>query len=970
MSSKSTPHNELKRLSVTVFSTSLLLCSAAQADTVTWDSGGADNNWSTAANWDTDTVPVDGDDLVFTGAGEIINPDTDSAGFNNINNLSFDAGAGAFELSGSNGLGLDSGVNNQSGQRQTLNLYQIAFFQSLTWDAGTGGLDIGTTLAYVGFSASELTFTGAGDTRVTGQISDAIANNKLGLIKNGSGTLTLTANNDYRGDTTINDGTLLVNGSIANSATTVNSGATLGGSGTLGSVTLMSGATLAPGNSIDSINTADLLANSGSTLLFEVDSSGVSDTINVNGNMTLDDVTLDVVALGDLDDLPIQTQHILISNDGGDGNAGSFTPGTGSLGSDGELFSVVSLDAGDGNDVVADSFRTQVTLGDGETNNETVTFPDSFPGFTFDVQGSDSAIFSGSLAESATAVDVTKSGSGTLTLTGNNSYTGTTTVNSGLLAVNGTLVGATTVNTGGSLGGSGTLGDITLNGGTLAPGNSIGTMTVSGNVDFSSGVYEVEVADAGNSDRIVASGNADLSGARVSVLPEAGSYADSTDYTILQAGSISNSFTGVSVDNVNFAFLDASLSYSATDVTLSLVRNANDFTAVAGTPNQLAVGQTLQTLSDGGASNGMQDLLGEITVLSRAAARDAFDQLSGVGLGNSLLLSRQSQQRFGRLLSSRSVQRSQHPATRVAGLDAGSSLQLASLDTPIAALNAVDTQAQQGSQYWFTPVYGEGDVDGDGNASGMDYHYAGLSLGLDQQLNADWLLGAALSYTQSDARFAAGSTDMDGVEAALYSRWDKDAYYMQGYSGLGWYGSDSERRINVGGRQTAESDYDTTAFFAGIEGGHSFLLKHKIMLTPYIGLDYAYSDRESFSESGAGAANLDVSSESLESIQSRAGLRFEQFLSSAENRSLVWHLNAAWLHEFGDDKARTQAGFVNNRVASFEVDGADLDRDRLLLGTGVAMALGERASLSVAYEGEFSGTEQDQQIRAGYRYQW
>ena len=586
---------------------------------------------------------------------------------------------------------------------------------------------------------------------------------------------------------------------------------------------------------------------------------------------------------------------------------------------------------------------------------------------TLDITGGDQSIVGNIIGTGS----LTKTGTDTLTLTGTNTYSGTTTVNAGTLSVNGSIANsATTVNSGGTLGGSGTLGDIILNGGTLAPGNSIGSMTVSGNVDFSSGVYEVEVDDAGNSDRIVASGNADLSGARVSVLPEAGSYADSTDYTILQAGSISNSFTGVSVDDVNFAFLDASLSYSASDVTLSLVRNDKDFAVVAETPNQLAVGQTLQMLNDSGASSDMQDLLGEITVLSRAAARDAFDQLSGVGHGNSLLLSRQSQQRFGRLLSSRSVQRSQHPATRVAGLDAGSSLQLASLDTPIAALTAVDTQAQQGSQYWFTPVYGEGDVDGDGNASGMDYHYAGLSLGLDQQLNADWLLGAALSYTQSDARFAAGSTDMDGVEAALYSRWDKDAYYMQGYSGLGWYSSDSERRINVGGRQTAESDYDTTAFFAGIEGGHSFLLKHKIMLTPYIGLDYAYSDRESFSESGAGAANLDVSSESLESIQSRAGLRFEQFLSSAENRSLVWHLNAAWLHEFGDDKARTQAGFVNNRFARFEVDGADLDRDRLLLGTGVAMALGERASLSVAYEGEFSGTEQDQQIRAGYRYQW
>lgn len=701
------------------------------------------------------------------------------------------------------------------------------------------------------------------------------------------------------------------------------------------------------------------LNNSGSFDLSTLD--GDWDIIDMNGTAwTLSGATASTFSSG-IDLASGGTLTLDIS--GGDQSIVGNIIGTGSLTKTGtDILTLTGTNTYSGATIV-DNGTLQIgnggttgTLGSGDvTNNSALIF-----------KRSDGVSYNGAISGTGT---LTQEGTGTLTLSGTNTYSGTTAVNAGTLSVNGSIAdSATTVNNGATLAGSGTVGDLTLNGGTLAPGNSIGTLNVSGNVDFSSGVYEVEVDDAGNSDRIVASGNADLSGARVSILPEAGSYADSTDYTILQAGSISNSFTGVSVDDLNFAFLDASLSYSATDVTLSLVRNDNDFTVVAETPNQFAVSQTLQTLNDSGAASGMPDLLGEITVLSSAAARDALDQLSGAVHGHGLLLSRQSQQRFGRLLSSRSVQRSQNRASRLAG--AGAPLQLASLDTPIAALSAVDTQAQHGSQYWFTPVYGEGDVDGDGNASGMDYHYAGLSLGVDQQLNADWLLGAALSYTQSDARFAAGSTDMDGVEAALYSRWDKDAFYLQGYSGLGWYGSDSERRINVGGRQTAESDYDTTAFFAGIEGGHSFVFKQKRMLTPYIGLDYAYSDRESFSESGAGAANLDVSGESLESIQSRAGLRFEQFLSSAANRSLVWHLNAAWLHEFGDDKARTQAGFVNNRFASFEVDGADMDRDRLLLGTGLAMALGERATLSFAYEGEFSDTEQDQQISASYRYQW
>ena len=33
-----------------------------------WDGGGADNHWTTAANWVGDVAPQPGDDLVFPGA--------------------------------------------------------------------------------------------------------------------------------------------------------------------------------------------------------------------------------------------------------------------------------------------------------------------------------------------------------------------------------------------------------------------------------------------------------------------------------------------------------------------------------------------------------------------------------------------------------------------------------------------------------------------------------------------------------------------------------------------------------------------------------------------------------------------------------------------------------------------------------------------------------------------------------------
>ena len=107
---------------------------------------------------------------------------------------------------------------------------------------------------------------------------------------------------------------------------------------------------------------------------------------------------------------------------------------------------------------------------------------------------------------------LTKTGNGTLNLTGSNTYTGATDVDAGILRVNGSLASSlTTVHSGAALGGNGTLRDTTISG-TLAPGNSIGTLTVSGALTFAPGsTYAVELS-SGGSDRTNVTGVATLDG--------------------------------------------------------------------------------------------------------------------------------------------------------------------------------------------------------------------------------------------------------------------------------------------------------------------------------------------------------------------------------------------------------------------------------------------------------------------------
>jgi fibronectin-binding autotransporter adhesin len=128
------------------------------------------------------------------------------------------------------------------------------------------------------------------------------------FIQAGSGTTILNAANSYRGATSVDLGTLLINGnqSAADGAVTVASGATLGGSGTTGgAVSILGGAIVAPGSVVGTltVSNAFTLANS-SILNFQLNpldntvGGGINDLITGVSNLTLDGV-LNVSGAGD-----------------------------------------------------------------------------------------------------------------------------------------------------------------------------------------------------------------------------------------------------------------------------------------------------------------------------------------------------------------------------------------------------------------------------------------------------------------------------------------------------------------------------------------------------------------------------------------------------------------------------------------------------------------------------------------------
>lgn len=105
---------------------------------------------------------------------------------------------------------------------------------------------------------------------------------------------------------------------------------------------------------------------------------------------------------------------------------------------------------------------------------------------------------------------LTKVGTGALTLSGVNGYTGLTTVDAGTLNVNGFVMGDVLVNEFGTLAGTGEVGGTISGAGVIAPGLSPGTLTAGALLLSGDSVLEFELGT--NSDQIVVEGNITLDG--------------------------------------------------------------------------------------------------------------------------------------------------------------------------------------------------------------------------------------------------------------------------------------------------------------------------------------------------------------------------------------------------------------------------------------------------------------------------
>ena len=587
---------------------------------------------------------------------------------------------------------------------------------------------------------------------------------------------------------------------------------------------------------------------------------------------------------------------------------------------------------------------------------------------------SDSYTFGGAISGPG---QVVQAGSGQTILSGASSYTGPTTVLAGLLTVNGSITSSVLVNAGGALGGNGTVGPTTIfAGGTLSPGNSVGTLTVSGNLVFAAAsLYMVEV-QGNTADRTNASGTATLAGT-VGVVNLGGTLARS--YTILSAAAGRNG-TFDSIATVNLpAFLTASLAYTPTDVQLNLTSGIGQISGL--TRNQSAVAAALDTSFNNGSGT-LPGLFG----LGRAQLAAAMDALSGEGVSGTQETAFGAAGMFTSIMMDQGTFWRNEETVDVNGVAFGSEpLQYApskkskTADHPVFKELAPPAPYQPRWRAWLTGFDGSAKLAGEAGIGSADlsHNTGGLAGGFDYRFAPDLLAGFAIGGSSSNfsVRDRITSGHLEGAHFGGYGVKTWNSFYAAGTLSFSTFRNDTTRSIaGIGPTETATGRFGSNLLSGRVEVGSKRVFG-RFAVTPFAAVQFAELWQNGFTEANpvpagaAGPLGLTYGSISVSSLPTFVGAQFDTRFAFSNGMALSPYARLSWVHEFRPNRA-INAAFIALPGAAFAVDGPRAASDAARIDAGAKLAIRPNAWLFASFDGEFSNRSQSYAGKGGVRVAW
>ncbi|HPX80414.1 MAG TPA: autotransporter domain-containing protein [Syntrophales bacterium] len=601
---------------------------------------------------------------------------------------------------------------------------------------------------------------------------------------------------------------------------------------------------------------------------------------------------------------------------------------------------------------------------------------------TFDLQGAYDSVLDGKLTGTATGIFY-KSGVGTLTINGDASgFSGTMDIGAGRVKVGtgGVLGGNVEIRSGGTLSGTGKVSTVFVNKGMVEPGNSIGTLTVTGNyTQNATGGLTIEVASTTSNDLLAVGGVAELDGLLKTVWQGSGVPKPNTSFaSFLTAKKVIGKFSSFSTYiNPTLKFIPQ---YTADEKDVYLVTErdyANSSLQSSLNPNQRAISNMLSPLVNR-ASGDLDSVLNKIDALSsNAQVAAAFDALSPIGGAAHTTMS-----------SRAAVFQAVNAAGRLDDLRAGmqgfsfSGLEIIDADIyrlhdrrpVVLAANGDDLRGMltaEADPNWGVFAKGSmilGDQKDTPDQKGYDFRNNGVTLGMDYRLAPRAVAGVLFgyNYAKSSINDAGSSVKMEGYAAGIYGSLYGDALYGDTQVSYGWNRYDNTRRIVFPGLdRTATSSPSGDQFSAYGGTGYDFK-RGNWTLGPTLSLQYIRLSVGDYAETGADSLNLHVDHKTVESLLGSAGVRIA-WRWEGDGIKLFPRLWAAWRHEFSATDHTTIASLAQTGSA-FSVTAPGLENNYLSTGAGISLQWRELAMFFLNYDIQFGQHEfWAQGVNAGVR---
>lgn len=542
-----------------------------------------------------------------------------------------------------------------------------------------------------------------------------------------------------------------------------------------------------------------------------------------------------------------------------------------------------------------------------------------------------------------------KAGAGRLSLNAAGSNEIGACVQQGQLAFNNVFSGQVWVDGAGTMSGSGRVnGDVEVDG-VLSPGNSPGVLVVAGSVaqaDGSTLALDIDGPTAGNGaghhDQLVLTGANSVYTAGGTIAPITRGITGSANNTytpqigdsfqvVSAEGGVTGSFTTLLqptsglAENTRFdvLYLPKAVVLAVTPTSYgALVANAGKLNAqavaAAADRDRPAAGQRGSTFA-----NGLVGLKrdGIVNTLQQAAGEIHADGIEAV------------------LASSR--------ATR--GEVAG----------------RMDDAFVTGRKVWGVAGADRWDVDADATAFGYRTDRSSMIFGIDHLLSDDLMVGAAVSYGESDVDGKLmGKARTSSYQAHGYAAWRSGAYYVNGVVSAGLDDYKLSRTVDFStGARGYESKVDGTSLSADVEAGRKLVLG-RAHLTLAAGLAADQAERDAVNESGD--LGLRFAGETRSALQGRVGAK----ISTDTQAGAIKLRPLASLfvtEEFSDETTSLGARLGDT---SFNVSSASQGGTAVKFATQLDAAVSDRTRVSLGYRYGWTDTSDSHAIRAAAAITW